>query len=568
MRIGFGGLICLAVTGAVVAEPGQRRSFPRSDPVIHPGVTAALARSAGSELPVWIFFTDKGIFDEAGFRQAVGDVRRTLPSRTLERRLQRGSRSDAVAFEDLPVRSEYEERIVASGARIRTRSRWLNGVSVSASAEQIRTLAEFGFVRRIRPVARSTYVEPARVALPGRSRTPGMDHEPPGPSGGPGFYGNASGQLNQINIPAAHAAGFTGTGIIIGILDTGFARTHEAFNEPGHPLGFIDEYDFINDDANAGPEPGDPFNQHNHGTLILGTIAAYKPDVLVGGAYNASVVLAKTEDVSSETPVEEDYYVAGLEWIESFGADVATSSLGYIDWYAQSDLDGETAVTTVAVNIATANGLVCCTAAGNEGHDSDPETSDLIAPADAFDVLTVGAATISGSMASFSSDGPTADGRVKPEVLALGSGTATVNPNDDLAYQSASGTSLSTPLMACAAALVVQAHPDWTVAQVRSALIRTAAGYVANGTFDPEYVRGYGIVDVLAAIETSFAGDMDRNGIIDLVDYAAFQACLAGPEAPVPFGCAEADVDHDGDVDSADAVQMQTQFTGTISLGS
>lgn len=567
MRFCCGGLVCLVIAGGVTAEPAQRWVAPRMEPIVHRGVDAAITQNPGGDLAVWVFLTDKGVSDDTGFRRTVDDVRRTSNTRTLARRAARGKRPESVQFDDLPISRDYEKRIVETGAHLRTRSRWLNAVSVNASAEQIRQLSELTFVRQIRPIAKSTFVDPPRTALPNRPQMP-PSNQPPGPSSGPDFYGNASAQLNQINIPAVHNAGYTGAGIIIGILDTGFARTHEAFNEPGHPLDFIAEYDFINDDGNAGPEPGDPFSQHDHGTLILGTIGAYKPDVLVGGAYNASFVLAKTEDVSDETPVEEDYYVAGLEWIESHGADVATSSLGYIDWYTQSDLDGETAVTTVAVNIATANGLVCCTAAGNEGHDSDPATADLIAPADALDVLTVGAAGGDGVIASFSSDGPTADGRVKPEVLARGLGTATVNPDDDLAYQSASGTSLSTPLMACAAALVVQAHPDWSVAQVRSALIRTADGYVANGTFDAEYVRGYGIVDVMAAIQTSFAGDIDRDGKIDLIDYAAFQGCLAGPDQSAPPTCNDADIDADGDVDAADAVLMQTHFTGSISIGS
>lgn len=112
--------------------------------------------------------------------------------------------------------------------------------------------------------------------------------------------------------------------------------------------------------------------QHWHGTAILGTIGAYKPDTLIGGAYDAAFYLAKTEDITREEPIEEDFYVAGLQWIEANGADLATSSLGYIDWYTQDDLDGETATTTIAVNIATANGLACCTAAGNGGHDNAP----------------------------------------------------------------------------------------------------------------------------------------------------------------------------------------------------
>ena len=243
--------------------------------------------------------------------------------------------------------------------------------------------------------------------------------------------------------------------------------------------------------------PAIPSSQHNHGTMILGCIGSYQPGELVGGAYDASFVLAKTEDTSGEYEAEEDNYVAGLQFIEANGADMATSSLGYIDWYTQSQLDGETAVTTIAMNIANSNGLHVCTAAGNEYHDSDPATSSLIAPSDAYRVITCGATDLGGSITSFSSEGPTADGRVKPEVLACGSSTDTVSPSSDTGYTTADGTSLSTPLVACAVACLIEAHPEWTVDELRDALFQTADDYVANGTHDPLFVRGYGVVNAL-----------------------------------------------------------------------
>ena len=267
----------------------------------------------------------------------------------------------------------------------------------------------------------------------------------------------------------------------IGILDTGFNRVHEAFNNPAHPVNVLAEWDFVNNDGNTGIQAGDPDNQHWHGTWILGTIGAYMPGAMVGGAWEASFVLAKTEVVPTETPIEEDYYVAGLEFVEAHGADLATSSLGYIDWYTQADLNGHTCVTTKGVNIATANGMVCITAAGNEGHDADPATSTIIAPADAYDVITCGAVNVSGAIAGFSSSGPTADGRLKPEVLACGVATVSVHTTNTTGYQAISGTSLSTPLVAAATACILQARPDYGVAQVREALFATASRSDAAG---------------------------------------------------------------------------------------
>jgi len=412
----------------------------------------------------------------------------------------------------VPVPQEYVNGVRATGADVRVVSRWVNGVSAWATAEQIRQIAALPYVEKIQPVRRGRGIDPVDVNVQASAESGG----PPAPASPSAFYGEAEAQLTQINLLALHALGYTGAGVRIGILDTGFKRTHTAFNQPGHVVDIIAEYDFVDDDPNTSFESGDPSSQHHHGTYILGTIGAYWPNVLVGAAYDASFILAKTEDVTGETPVEEDNYVAGLEFIEANGGDMTTSSLGYIDWYTQADLDGLTAVTTVAVNIAAINGVHCCTAAGNEGHDANPATSSLIAPADGLKIITCGAASSSGVIASFSSDGPTADGRIKPEVLARGLDTRTVNPTDDLATTGVGGTSLSTPLVAGVVACLIQAHPDWTVDQMRQHLFTTADYFVANATFDPLYIRGYGMVDAAAAAGSGV--DCNNNGIDDFQD--------------------------------------------------
>ena len=185
---------------------------------------------------------------------------------------------------------------------------------------------------------------------------------------------------------------------------------------------------------------------------------------------------------------------------------------------------------------------------------------------DAYEVITCGAVNSFGGVASFSVDGPTADGRVKPEVLAFGVGTATVDANDDAAYVGASGTSMSTPLVASAVVLLVQAHPDWTVAQIRTALTLTSNYYTANGTYDPTYVRGYGIIDALAANDMPMGGgDREPDGDLDLLDFAGFQSCFSGdgnnyPDDP---SCSVADFDGDGDVDSVDFVEFYSAMWPT-----
>ncbi len=419
---------------------------------------------------------------------------------------------------DVPIPQRYLDAVAATGAEIHVVSKWVNGVSVSVTRGQISALSVLPFVTKLQPVLRGRWVSPG-----GDSETERIAPRATGAAADvSGFYGESEEQLSQVNLLALHAQGYTGGGTIVGILDTGFKRTHVVFNEPGHEVNVVAEWDFVNNDANTTNEPGDHASQHNHGTYILGVLGAYKPGTLVGGAFGASFILCKTEDITAEYRGEEDNYVAGLEFIEANGGDLATASLGYSvfddpnDSYSDEDMDGLTAVTTIGVNLATANGVHCCNSAGNGGHDTDETTLSITAPADAFDVISVGAVDSSGTIASFSSDGPTADGRVKPEVLARGVDTRTATATSDDAIVGVGGTSLSTPLVASAVACLVQAHPDWTVEQMRRYLTRTARGYVLSGTFDPLFVRGYGIIDAA----TAAAADCNDNSLDDAIDIA------------------------------------------------
>ncbi len=513
-------------------------------PGVHPHVWRLLD-DTGEPVKVWVLFSNKGWHSAEDRLAAFARLHAEYDRQSLHRRQLRRTSPGLFDDRDLPVCETYVDAVRATGVRVHVVSTWLNAVSVTASATQVRHLAELPFVRFIQPVRRSVRADvvPIERVMPAD------------PTGLRSFYGLADTQVTQSGLPGLHDAGYTGQSIIIGVLDTGFKRTHVAFNDATHGLTIVAEYDFVDDDANTAPETGDPINQHVHGTKVLGTIAAYAPDSLVAGAYDASFVLAKTEDATQEVQAEEDLYVAGLQFVEANGADVVTASLGYIDWYTQSDLDGLTATTTLAINTATDNGLVCVVPAGNDGHDSYPTVSHLLAPADAFQAITCGAVDSVGSSASFSSDGPTADGRVKPEVLALGVSAATVSSSSNTTYVTADGTSFSTPLVASAAALLVQAHPNWTVAQIRTALTQTASDYVAYGTYDAQYVRGYGVIDATAASDMNLGGgDREPDGDLDLFDFAGFQTCFSGDAVAHPAypHCPAADFNGDGDVDHAD----------------
>ena len=501
------GAVASVLVGAGFASAGQ--PGPGAQSKLHPAVFERLAEDAG-QVKAWVFFTDKNITSPQAYAEALAEVEASYNPHAIQRRQLRGEASRGgplFNMHDLPVVPAYVEAVAATGAQVHVTSKWVNAVSVRADQAQLEAIAELDCVRQVQPVARSRRIDalnvnPVEPLAAGTGGDRGLD------------YGLSAAQLNQINLPALHQAGYTGQGVIVGILDTGFERSHEAFNHLLHPLSVLAEYDFVDDDPNTAIETGDPSDQHRHGTMILGCLGAFMPGELIGGAYSASFVLAKTEDTTGEYPAEEDNYVAGLEFLEGQGVDMSTSSLGYIDWYTQADLDGQTAVTTIAINLYTAQGIHHCNAAGNEYHDSSPSTSSLIAPADGFDVITCGAVNSSGTIASFSSDGPTADGRVKPEVLACGVSTHTVSPYYSDEYTTADGTSLSTPLVACAVACLVDARPHWTVAKMRERLFETADYFTANGTYDPLYVRGYGIVDAFAAYDTcTDAGtvELDRS---------------------------------------------------------
>ena len=442
-----------------------------ANPQINENFLRAGLRS-GSFYRAWIFFNDKTESESTPdnvFQKTLDN----LDNRTRMRR-SKVRHFSLVDNRDIPVLPDYIDEIKYTGVIIRTVSKWLNAVSVSGTIEQLRSISDFPFVKKIDPVYGGKRKSPVQKSLLKSSTEPGRSD-----------YGPSYNQLDQINVIAAHEAGYTGAGVRVLMLDTGYYTDHEAIHEEQ----VIAEWDFINNDGETQNEEGDHDSQHNHGTYTLSALGGRFDGELYGPAYEAEFLLAKTEDVSQEVPIEEDQYVAGLEWGESLGADIASSSLGYIDWYELEDLDGMTAVTTIAVNTAIENGMVVVTAVGNSG------AGGIVVPADAENVIACGAVDSDGNIASFSSQGPTADGRIKPEVCALGVSTYCAGVNSTSAYRYENGSSLATPLVAGAAACVLQAHPDWIPQQVREALMMTA-----SDPENPDNQYGWGIIDVIEAI--------------------------------------------------------------------
>lgn len=486
--------------------------------------------SLDDEQKVWVLFADKGVTTHA-----LAEAEADLNERTRHRRAARRSSPGLVDGRDLPVTEAYVDAVTHIAGDPIVISRWLNALSVHATPDEINDLRQLSFVTSVRPVA-----DLQRAPLP--EEDAGLAPE--------GFYGLAGPQVSQLGLDELHADGLTGEGIIIGVLDTGFNTDHVAFNHPDHPIHILLEHDFVDDDAETGPEPGDDPQQHYHGTYILGAIGAYAPGTFVGAAYDASFILCKVESVEFEGAPEEDWFVAGLEFIEANGADIATSSLTAY-WYEPDQMDGVTSLMAQAFNAATDNGLHCTQGAGNFGHDDDPATNHLVTPADSFDVISVGAVYVDGDIAIFSSDGPTVDGRLKPEVLARGASTVTVHPDILDAYTSVSGTSIATPLVASAVACLAQARPDWNVGQMRDALFLNASDYAQTQQTDPLFIRGYGIVDAPAAL--TCAADVNGDGSLDILDFVAFQMLFQA-------GDAAADCNADGTLSVLDFVCFQLLF--------
>ncbi len=439
--------------------------------IVHPKLRSEMQKTARAAFPVWIFFADKGPADAYTMRSG------TVTERALARRAKTGYVNESG---DLPLYDAYLAAIERRVTSMRTRNKWLNGVSAVATRAQIEEIAALPFVIRVQEIARGPQkadpVETGSQTTSGRrgtSKTAELD------------YGLAEAQLDQINVPGLHEKCLTGKGVHILMTDSGFYTEGRAFQN----TDIAATRDFVNGGADVtGAGEG-------HGTATLSVIGGNDPGFLIGPAFDATYYLARTEDVGGEYVQEEDFWAAAVAWGESLGVDVVSSSVGYIDWYTYEDMDGQTAIITLAAEAAITRGVTVVNSAGNEGN---APWRYMIAPADGEHVLSIGGVGINGTRSSFSSFGPTFDGRIKPDVSALASAVALVSSPRSTAggYGSSSGTSFSCPLVAGVVALLIQHDPTATPGEIADALRSTASQSTA-----PDTSLGYGIVDAVAAAE-------------------------------------------------------------------
>ncbi len=461
-----------------------------------PRLAESLQRlSPNDEVLAWVFFADKG--SQEVMKPAALDV---VSERSYLRRLKARSVEHALDYTDLPVEQTYVEQISARAIHVRQVSKWFNGVSVRATKAQLAQIASLPFVGRLETLTRMK-----RNRTDETTETPSSTLEPPTVHHATSLnYGLSLNQVTMINVPAVHNTGNYGQGVVIGVMDNGFRlMNHESFDTLRPRI--IATYDFVDKKVSVvpnNPDPGTGF----HGMYILSTLAGYKQGEVIGPAFGASFILARTENDSSETPFEEDNWLAAMEWMDSLGVDVTTTSLGYLTYdppypsWTWEQMNGNTTVVTRAADMAVSKGIVVVNSAGNNGLNTARNT--LNAPADGDSVLSIGALTIDGRRAGFSSVGPTTGNqrRIKPDLMAQGVSVRCASSGDPTGYTYQQGTSLSCPLAAGAVALLLRAHPSLNPMQVARALKRTASNATA-----PDNLIGWGTIDAKRAI-TSFYG--------------------------------------------------------------
>jgi serine protease AprX len=546
-------LIVLVLQGLLLtASPATSRSIPieipdefsrsKSAKVLSDRAVSYLeTKAVDGNVKIWVFFTDRGVKTPQEFSQAATTLYDGLTERTLARRAKVGK--DKLTITDVPVKAEYVDAIVELGATLRRTSRYLNAASFEVPLVRLNEISSQPFVAEIRPML-------------GNKKEYGVtpkDQDKSGSLDGTELdYGDSYAQLAQINVIAAHNAGYSGAGVLVAMFDTGFRTTHTVFSNIVTTGRLIAEHDFVFDDGDVDNEPEDDLSAWSHGTYTWSTLGGEWAGFHYGPAYGADFVLAKTEDIRSETPVEEDNWVAAVEWADSIGAQVISSSLTYTEWYTYSDFDGNTATVTIAADIAASLGIVVCNSAGNAG----PGAGTIGAPSDADSVLAVGAVYDSGGIVGFSSHGPTYDGRIKPEICARGYATACASASSDSNLTAVSGTSLSCPLIGGVAALVIEAHPDWTPMQVREAIMMTG-----DNAATPNNTYGWGIANCLNAInygsEPEYVhGDADESGFVDIDDVTYLIAYIFSEgAAPTPVEAA-GDANGSGEIDIDDALYL------------
>lgn len=437
----------------------------------------------------WIQFSDK---NNNGFN--IENPAQFLSAKSIERRTKYGI---AIQNKDLPVTENYVQTVAQTGANVLLRSKWMNGVVVLLNdTNLLGSIEQLPFVVSSRKLARTK----PKTNADELKETLEMFMEQMGAEKGKDIkakttaeiedYGLGFHQIEQLNGIELHKAGRMGQGIQIAVFDAGFPQvdTLSVFKRLRDDNRIIGMYDVVNNSVNV-------IGFNSHGRSVLSTMASWKEGLLVGTAPLAEYYLVRTEDAATEYLIEEYNWLRGAELVDSVGVDIINSSLGYTQFddftqnHTYADMNGNKTVITRAADWAAATGMLVVNSAGNSG---DSPWRYIGAPADADSILTVGAVDSLGVYASFSSQGPTYDGRIKPNVTALGK-RAAVATGFGTAIRG-NGTSFSGPIIAGMAACLWQGHRDKNAQQIIKAIEQSA-----SRASNPDNYYGFGIPDFAKA---------------------------------------------------------------------
>lgn len=446
-----------------------------------------------------IFLKDKGSSEFKSGSPLYLSTEALHTEKSKNRRLKNNPDSLIFTIEDAPIYQPYLDTLQTYVNRVRLHLRWGNYVVVSADSNQINEVKKLSFVKNVQRTASKLF--PQQKALSKNSTfindpinnlkilTPDIDNC------GIFRYGPSYNQAALLQVPFVHSLGITGKDALISFLDSGF-RWKQHFATKNAQV--LDERDYIQLDSITANQPGDVDGQDHHGSICFSTVSGFLQDSLIGISPHSSFLLAKTEDIPTEQHLEEDNYAAAVEWTESQGTDIISSSLGYSVFnqpdeenYLFSDFDGKTTITSKWVNKAVKRGVVCITAAGNDG----PKDSTIITPSDADSVIAVAALAPDTTIAGFTSRGPRGDGKIKPDIAAQGVGVICIQHDDTTKLTSANGTSLATPLMAGISGLLLSAFPELTSSEVRRVFYATA-----KNAKEKNNAIGYGLANVKQAM--------------------------------------------------------------------
>lgn len=440
-----------------------------------------------------VFFKDK-----QGTGHSVDNPQTFLNARSIQRRTTQGI---DITAEDLPVTNAYVQGVRETGATVLYKTKWMNGVLAICTPAQLAEINALAFVVETELVAPD--------GLPGARRKRTNKLRLADTNGDKTIQ-----QLTMLGMDEMHQEGYYGEGVIIAIMDGGFLGVNSAapFQDIiNNRFNAAVSWDFTANTSNI-------FQYSEHGTSVLSVIgveANVGPDQFRGGAYQASFQLFVTEDVETEYRIEEYNWLFAAERADSAGVDIINTSLGYNTFddgdmdYAKADMDGNTAVITRAAQTAASKGIFLVNSAGNSGTDLSWQI--ITAPADGRDVLAVGNVNLQGDRSATSSIGPTADQRIKPDVVALGTGVTVIRANG--AIGSANGTSFSSPLTAGLIAGLRQKYPNRSTADLLAA-VRLSASKASS----PDNFLGYGIPHYRAVVNylevTSVEPDPNQNLLI------------------------------------------------------